>query len=143
MHSTCKGESYVTNHSRCSSEWCVAKMQSESDHRQGDQRGSKLGPYGLKWLLVDKASLWRLYRAFCQLDVTYCAEHYLKMLISSEDLKVSNPPLAGSDEHFSLVDGKYQKSSVAHSIASRCVRSRIHSVLFDGTMGDTIHPDEF
>jgi hypothetical protein len=87
-------------------------------------------PFGLKWLILDKARVRLLYRAFCQLGVDTCAEHYFKMLVASEDLMASTPPLAGSDEHYSLVDGKWQEANVAHSIRGNMVETKVSSMQF-------------
>ena len=87
-------------------------------------------PFGLKWLILDKARVRLLYRAFCQLGVDTCAEHYFKMLLASEDLVASTPPLAGSDEHYSLVDGKWQEANVAHSICGNMVKTKVSSMHF-------------
>ena len=86
-------------------------------------------PYGLKWLVLDKRLIRLLYRAFCQLSMSTCAEHYFKMLVASGHLKVIYP-MAGSDEHFSLVDGMTQQASVPNCIATKCMDSGIHLACF-------------
>ena len=93
-------------------------------------------PYGLKWLVLDKHIIRLLYRAFCQLSMDTYAEHYFKMLVASGHLKVTSPPLAGSDSHYSLVDGGFQEACVPHCIRSQCMDSGIHQVFFVNLHGN-------
>ena len=89
---------------------CTVSQEINADGQIVDLPSKKMicAPYGLKWVVLDKHLIRLLYRAFCQLSLSTCAEHYFKMLVASGHLKVI-PPMAGSDEHFSLVDGRTQQ----------------------------------
>ena len=65
-------------------------------------------PYGLKMLCLNHKLIAMLYRAFTQLPAEHCAEDFFQALIGSGHLCVVQP-IAGSDNHFSLVDGREQE----------------------------------
>ena len=84
-------------------------------------------PYGLKLMALDRRAISLLYRSFCQLPVDFCAEHYLKLLLvlSKNDggfhFTVAQTPFAGSQQHFSLVDGKPQDACLPSPIKDLCL----------------------
>ena len=92
-----------------------------------DEKQYVRAPYGLKLLALDHQAIRLLYRAFCQLPVQVCAEHYFKLLLllSKHDggvhFTVADRPFAGSTEHFSLVDGKPQVACVPAPIRQHCL----------------------
>ena len=94
---------------------------------ESDDKQRVRAPYGLKLLALDRQAISLLYRAFCQLPVTVCAEHYFKLLLLLSKHKhdggvhftVANPPFAGSAEHFSLVDGTPQQACVPAPIKTK------------------------
>ena len=61
-----------------------------------------------------------------QLPLDYCCEIYFKMLVDKGLLHVCNPPLGGSDGHYSLVDGSWQEPCVPGSIRDQVLYSYIH-----------------
>ena len=92
-----------------------------------DETQNVRAPYGLKLLALDRQAIRLLYRAFCQLPVQFCAEHYFKLLLllSKHDggvhFTVADTPFAGSTQHYSLVDGKPQAACVPAPITQHCL----------------------
>ena len=92
-----------------------------------DEKQHVRAPYGLKLLALDDQAIRLLYRAFCQLPVQFCAEHYFKLLLllSKHDggvhFTVADTPFAGSTQHFSLVEGKPQVACVPAPITQHCL----------------------
>ena len=92
-----------------------------------DEKQHVRAPYGLKLLALDDQAIRLLYRAFCQLPVQFCAEHYFKLLLllskheGSVHFTVADTPFAGSAQHFSLVDGKPQVACVPAPIKQHCL----------------------
>ena len=92
-----------------------------------DEKQHVRAPYGLKLLALDHQAIRLLYRAFCQLPVQFCAEHYFKLLLllSKHDggvhFTVADTPFAGSTQHFSLVEGKPQVACVPAPITQHCL----------------------
>jgi len=81
-------------------------------------------PYGLKLMVLSHEAIILLYRAFTQLSTDWCAEEFFNMLVAnppSDQVKVTvkRPALAGSQAHYSLVDGQWQQASYPREIAHR------------------------
>ena len=109
--------------------WCSLRHKLDNNGRITTSEKQRVrAPYGLKLLALDHQAISLLYRAFCQLPVEYCAEHYFKLLLllSKHDggvqFTVADTPFAGVTQHFSLVQGKPQDADVPEPIRQHCVQ---------------------